>query len=238
MFRGVGEFEPVQGAIPDSLAILVALLTQLGDVWFVTLLFLVLAVRYDGFDRDRIVAAGGLVIGAIALVLLLKDVFALPRPDQPLVALEALWVPFQLVYSLTAYASGYGFPSGHAVVSTATYLSLAAVLPVSTRRRRYAVATALIAVVGFCRIALGVHYLVDVLAGIALSAVFLLLAFRLLARYRSSGARRTVALGLGAALALAAVVVTGAHVEALALFAVAIGLFGLSWRADRPRVAA
>lgn len=235
MSRGVGEFEPVQGAIPDSLAILVALLTQLGDVWFVTLLLLVLAVRYDGLDRDRIVAAAGLVIGAIALVFITKDLFALPRPDRPLVALETLPVLHQPVYALTGYASGYGFPSGHAVVSTAAYLSLAEVLPVGTRRRRYSAAAALVAVVGFCRVALGLHYLVDVLAGIALSAVFLLLAFRLLARYRAPGVRRTVALGLGAVLALAAVVVTGAHVEALALFAVACGVFTLSWRVDRPR---
>ncbi|MCL7416677.1 MAG: phosphatase PAP2 family protein [Halalkalicoccus sp.] len=235
MSRGVGEFDLVQGAIPDSLAILIALLTQLGDIWFVTLLFLVLAVRYDGFNRDRIVAAGGLVIGAIALVLISKELFALPRPDRPLVALEALPALYQPVYALTAYASGYGFPSGHAVVSTATYLSLAAVLPVSTRYRRYAAATAVIAVVGFARIALGLHYLVDVLAGIALSAAFVLLAFRLLGRYRAPEVRRTVALGLGTALALAAVVVTGAHVEALALFAVAAGIFGLSWRVDPPR---
>jgi membrane-associated phospholipid phosphatase len=237
MSRGVGEFDLVQGAIPDSFAIVVALLTQLGDIWFVTLLFVVLAVRYDGTDRDRIVAAGGLVIGAIALVLFTKELFALPRPDQPLVALEALWVPFQLIYSLTGYASGYGFPSGHAVISTATYLSLATVLPVSTRRRRYAAATGILAIVGFCRVALGLHYLVDVLAGIALSAVFLFLAFRLLARYRSSETRRTVALGIGSVLALAAVVVTGIHIEALALLVVALALFGLSWRADPQRVA-
>lgn len=238
MFRGVGEFDFVQEAIPDSLAILFALLTQLGDIWFVTVLFLVLVVRYDGPDRDRIVAAGGLVIGAIALVLIAKEVFALPRPDRPLAALEAVPALYRPIYSLTAYASGYGFPSGHAVVSTATYLSLAAVVPVSTRRRRYAAATLLIAVVSFCRVALGLHYLVDVLAGIALSAVFLFLAFRLLARYRTPVVRRTVALGLGTALGLAAVAVTGVHLEALALLVVALALFGLSWRADGPRVAA
>ncbi|WP_122090003.1 phosphatase PAP2 family protein [Halalkalicoccus subterraneus] len=238
MSRGVGEFELIQGAIPDSIAILFALLTQLGDIWFVTVLFLVLAVRYDGPDRDRIVAAGGLVIGAIALVLIAKEVFALPRPDRPLVALEALPALYRPIYSLTGYASGYGFPSGHAVVSTAVYLSLATVLPVSTRRRRYTAATVLIAVVSFCRVALGLHYLVDVLAGIALSAGFVLLAFRLVARYHTPEARRTVGLGLGAALGLGAVVVTGAHVEALALFAVAAGFFGLSWRIDRPRVTA
>lgn len=237
MSRGVGEFEFVQGAIPDSLAIVVALLTQLGDIWFVSLLLLVLAVRYDGLDRDRIVAAGGLAIGAIALVLTLKALFAMPRPDRPLVALEALPTLFQPVYALTGYASGYGFPSGHAVVSTAVYLSLAEVLPASTRRRRYTAAAGIIAAVGFARIALGLHYLVDVLAGIALSALFVLVAFRLLARYRSSGTRRTVALGIGAALALVSAVATGAHVEAVLLFVVSAVLFGISWRVDRPRLA-
>lgn len=231
MSRGVGEFELVQGAVPDSLAVVIALLTQLGDIWFVTLL---LAAAFVRFDRDRIGTVVGLTMGAIALVIALKYAFALPRPDRPLVELETLPSLVRPVYELTAHASGYGFPSGHAVVTTAAYLSLAEVLSVSTRRRRYAVAASIVAVVGLSRVALGVHYLVDVLAGIALSVAFLVVAFRLLARYPSPGQRRTTALGFAVVLAVVSVVASGIHVDALALLAVSIGLFSLSLSFDRP----
>lgn len=233
MSRGVGEFA-VQEVIPDSLAVVVALLTQLGDIWFVTLLLVVAFVR---FDRGRIATIGGLVMGAIALVFIFKYAFALPRPDQPLVALESVPPLLRPVYEASAHASGYGFPSGHAIVSTAAYLSLAETLPVSTRRRRYAAATVIIGVVSFSRVALGVHYLVDVLVGIALSVVFLILTFRLLARYPRPVDRRTVALGLAVALAVVSVVASGAHIETVLLLVISIAVFGLFSAFDRPRTA-
>lgn len=235
MSRGVGEFEVIQGAIPDPFAILVALVTQLGDIWFVSLLLVVLFVRSDRIGRDRIAVVGGFVIGAIGLVFAAKYLFALPRPDQPLIALSALPASLQPVYELTGYASGYGFPSGHAVVSTVTYLALAETLSVSSRRRRYAGAAAVITVVCFARVALGLHYLVDVVAGAALGAVFLFVAFRLVARYRSAERRRTVALGLGVALAGMSVLVSGVHYEPLVLFVAASVVFGLSYALDGAR---
>lgn len=235
MSRGIGEFEAIQGAIPDSLALAVALLTQLGDIWFVSLLLVVLFVRSDRIGRDRIAIVGGFAIGAIGLVFALKYLFALPRPDQPLIALSTLPVALQPVYELTGYASGYGFPSGHAVVTTVVYLALAETLSVSTRRRRYAGAVTVITLVCFARVALGLHYLVDVLAGAALGAAFLFVAFRLVARYRSSDRRRTVALGLGVALAAVSVLVSGIHYEPLVLLVAASGVFGLSYVFDDRR---
>lgn len=226
MSRGVGEFEVVQDAIPESLALLVALITQLGDIWFVTLLLVALFVR---FDRDRIATVGGLAIGAIALVFAFKHLFALPRPNQPLIALETLPSLMQPVYAATGYSGGYGFPSGHAVVTTVVYLALAETLSIGSRRQRYAGAAGLIALVSLSRIALGLHFLVDVLAGIALSGVFLLGAYSLLARYRSAEQRRIVALGVGVALAAVSVLVSGVHPEPLALFVSAVAIFVLSW---------
>ena len=68
--------------------------------------------------------------------------------------------------------TSYSFPSGHAMASTVLYSMLAAfAVQTSTdwRRRVVAVfmAASLIALVCFSRIYLGVHYLSDVLAGIA-----------------------------------------------------------------------
>jgi membrane-associated phospholipid phosphatase len=229
MSRGVGEFDVVQDTIPDSLALVVALITQLGDIWFVSFLLLVLFVR---FDRDRIATIGGLAIGAIALVFALKHLFALPRPDQPLIALEALPSLVQPIYAATGYSGGYGFPSGHAFVTTVVYLSLAETVSVSTRQRRYAVAVAVIALVSLSRIALGLHYLVDVLVGIGLGIAFLLLARHLLDRYRSMKRRRTVSLGLGVFLAALSVLASGGHAEPLVLFVSAVVIFSLSWFFD------
>lgn len=229
MTRGVGEVDAIQGIIPDALAVAVALLTQLGDIWFVALLLVVALVRYDS---DRIVTVGGLVMGAIALMFAAKYAFALPRPDRPLVALGAVPSLVRPIYAAATHASGYGFPSGHAVVTTATYLPLAEVLPVSTRRRRYAAAVAIIAAVGLSRVALGVHYLVDVLAGVALAVAFLLVARRILARYPDD--QPTVALGLAVGLAAVSVPATGVHADSVLLFAVALAVFGLHRVLDRP----
>jgi membrane-associated phospholipid phosphatase len=70
----------------------------------------------------------------------------------------------------TVYAPGYSFPSGHTLNSTVTYGLMAFVasrsaLPLAARRAIVAILVALIAAIGLSRIALGVHYPSDVLAG-------------------------------------------------------------------------
>lgn len=72
----------------------------------------------------------------------------------------------------------YSFPSGHAMISTAAYGALAYLAwgRVRTRRGRLiliAGALVLVALICFSRLYLGVHYLSDVLAGVA-GGVFLL----------------------------------------------------------------
>jgi len=86
------------------------------------------------------------------------------------------------VYSATAFSDGYGFPSGHATVSTVVYVGLASILTIWDQRRRYFVAGVVVAVVSFTRLALGLHYLVDVLAGMALGGTVLVTTRYLLER--------------------------------------------------------
>ena len=76
--------------------------------------------------------------------------------------------------------SGYSFASGHTIGATLLYGQLALfVLPAMKGRhwRRLTVASAalLIALVGFSRIALGAHFLTDVLAAIIFGIVWLML---------------------------------------------------------------
>jgi undecaprenyl-diphosphatase len=100
-------------------------------------------------DAAVLIAALG---GAGVINALLKLVFQRPRPELAFVHLET-----------------YSFPSGHAAVATAMFATLAFVVGRRSGRRRAvavaATATALIVLVGFSRLYLGVHYLSDVLAG-------------------------------------------------------------------------
>lgn len=76
-----------------------------------------------------------------------------------------------------ASAPGNSFPSGHALGSTVAYGAVLLVfLPVVPRRLRpvaIAAYATLVALVGFSRIALGVHYISDVLAGWLLGLAWL-----------------------------------------------------------------
>jgi membrane-associated phospholipid phosphatase len=76
--------------------------------------------------------------------------------------------------------SGYSFASGHTIGATLLYGQLALfVLPLIKRRHRRALVvsttTVLILLVGFSRIALGAHYLTDVLAAIFFGWFWLML---------------------------------------------------------------
>ncbi|MGI8776084.1 MAG: phosphatase PAP2 family protein [Acidimicrobiales bacterium] len=76
-----------------------------------------------------------------------------------------------------ATASGASFPSGHAMAATVGYGALLLVfLPVIACRRRVAVvlgAFVLVAAIGFSRLALGVHYITDVVGGFVLGVAWL-----------------------------------------------------------------
>ena len=76
-----------------------------------------------------------------------------------------------------ATAHGKSFPSGHAMSSTFTYGALLLVfLPVIARRHRAATvgaAALLVVAICFSRLALGVHYITDVVGGVVLGLAWL-----------------------------------------------------------------
>ncbi|SNZ17835.1 PAP2 superfamily protein [Natronoarchaeum philippinense] len=227
MSRGIGAFEAVQSTVPDQLAIFVALATQLADVWFVSV---VLAVLYwyaddDIIDRESVAVVAGLALGALALVYALKYTFALPRPPTRLAQPEQYPGALEALYAATGTASGYGFPSGHAVLSTTFYGLLAQRLSILSRRRRYGVAATLVTIVCLSRVVLGVHFLVDVVAGAALGIVYVSSTWELLDRVEHPA---TAAFGIAAGLGALAVVASGVGFETVALLGV--GLAGLGWR--------
>lgn len=223
MSRGIGEFGVIQELIPEWAAIFVALLTQLGDVWFLGLLVGGMYWLHTT-KRDEAAVILGFTIAGLALISLLKHMFALPRPGQLLIPAETLPLIIQPLYEATGTASGYGFPSGHALMSTIVYFSLAHRLSISTRRRRFGGAVLIIALVCLSRVALGVHYLVDVVAGIGVGIAFLLGAEFLLSRYPSDQASIAFALAIG--LSAVNLGVGGADSDGVLLLGTALGVFG------------
>lgn len=104
-----------------------------------------------------------------------------------------------------ASAMGASFPSGHAMSSTIAYGALLLVLMplVPPRRRTWAITgvCVLVGAIGFTRLALGVHYITDVVGGFALGAAWLALTTAAFEIWREErGLRRTQPLeeGVGA----------------------------------------
>lgn len=221
--RGFGAVEALESLLPAIAVVTFALITQLGDVWFV---FCLLAVVYwlssslPGIDIKRSQAAFliGLALGALALTTGLKQLFALPRPTTSGVVGLA-YVPTILhgVYIETVTASGYGFPSGHALLSTVVWGGLALVLDVGTRRRRALGAGIIVLMIGFSRVALGVHYAVDVVAGVAIGLGYLALLVGLWDR------RTRVALWVAVCIAVGSVFVGPVTFDDAAMLGATVG---------------
>jgi membrane-associated phospholipid phosphatase len=166
MERGLGVVEFFQSVLPDWVAVVLGLLTQLGDLWFLGVVLGVLFWRLDGERSNVTLVAALFAVGVIATQLL-KYLFGLPRPGGPPdpATISGLIRP---VYEATALSSGPGFPSGHATYTTVVYGGLAATLSLGAKRTRYAVAGVLVAVVSLTRVLRAHHYVGDVVGGVVL----------------------------------------------------------------------
>ena len=107
-------------------------------------------------------------------------------------------------------------------MTTIVYLSLADVLSISTRKRRYLVASLLIVTVSLSRIALGVHYLVDIVAGVGLGLGFLVATRTVPTGDLDQG---TVAFELAVFLAVLNLLISPADSDALQLAGASLGAF-------------
>lgn len=141
----------------------VRVVSDLGKPVLLTLL--AGGAAFYAISRDRLRLAvfvivtglgGGFVNSAI------KILVARPRPD---------------LAAAFAHAGGKSFPSGHAMSSTVIYgVLLLVLLPLVPRRGRpYALAGTVLLVLAIAasRVALGVHYLSDVVAGLVLGLAWL-----------------------------------------------------------------
>ena len=229
--RGVGELAAID-ALPEVVVVGFTAVTQLADPW---MLFALLTGTY-WFASERVTPhprrAGATAIATVAAgyaaVALTKAVAAAPRPPGaagPVVA--PAWLPALLAdwYRSQAVADGFGFPSGHAAGAVVAYGALAVwYTDAWTKRRRYAAGAVIAIGVAASRVVLGVHYLVDVIAGGALGVVVLAVSVRLAG---GSGRRETGETGVQAVRNPTAVFVLAA-----ALSTVAAGVAGANGHGD------
>ena len=206
---GSGLGDVVREAVPPSLIPAVIAITWLGNVVFLLALF---TTDYWFGDHDRGAHALSLALAGMALITLLKAVFAEPRPPEALRQIAT---------------GGFSFPSGHATIATIGYGVLAYDLKVGTKRARYALAGVLVVLVALSRVVLGVHFLRDVVAGVAVGLVFLAVAEWLTGHDPRPGFL------LAAGLGVLALLVSGASQDGVAEFGAIVGA-AVAWEAFAP----
>jgi len=173
--RGIGEVTLVD-ALPELVVVAFAAVTHpRGPVVPVRAAGGRLLVRErsacGGVAAPRRATAIAAVTCAYAATALGKAWFALPRPPGAIGPADVpAWLPSLLSawYEAQVLSDGFGFPSGHATGGAAAYLALALVYDRAWTGQRRLLAAVLVAVaVAASRVVIEVHYLVDVLAGLA-----------------------------------------------------------------------
>jgi undecaprenyl-diphosphatase len=146
----------VRAYLPDAAVPRIAELSALGSSIILSLVVLVV-IAYLSLERyfASPVLIGVTYLGAEVLSMCYKLIVGRPRPDV---------VPHLLEVGTAS------FPSGHALVSAATYLTMGVLLSRISRDRitqRFCVlvAVGMTFVIGLSRICLGVHYPSDVIGG-------------------------------------------------------------------------
>ncbi len=156
MSRSWGVVKYLHHALPHWVPQLFVYITQLGNAG---LFFVIGALLYwYSDDREKYGFLLAATLGALSLTLALKGFFALARPPK--------------IYHVVN-ASGYGFPSGHALGSTVFWFLLALTLDRWSKAARLTVAGIIVVAVCLARLILGVHFAIDVVAGTAIGLVYL-----------------------------------------------------------------
>lgn len=138
-----------------------SIVTHLGDAWLFVLIMISIVIAIIKVKRNINLAAWlgfSALLGAWLMNKLMKEYFIRPRP-------------FVAGYidNLT-YASGYSFPSGHAMGSIICYVLIAYVASIYIKNKLlnlsvFVVLIVLSIIIAISRVYLGVHYPTDVIAG-------------------------------------------------------------------------
>nr|WP_255170880.1 phosphatase PAP2 family protein [Natrononativus amylolyticus] len=222
MDRDLGIMRAIRETIPEWSVPIFEATALLGD----ELLVVAALLAYAAIDAYRSIKSGSdrplsrrtgfvlaVVLGGLAFTLILKASFGFSRPPESLQAVAR---------------DGDGFPSGHTMAATICWGALALWGSVSTRQRRLLGAAAVVALVGFSRLALGVHYVADLVASVLFGTAFLLAAGAVL--YERPERAFVVAVALGGLALLA----TGGATDGLLAFVGCAGGAAAWWAINRP----
>lgn len=234
MWFDAGVVEAASGAVPTWLAVALLALSFLGSVYVVAPGVAVAVLVRDRLETPVVATWPGIVIGGYGIFVTLKPLFAIDRPPvDPPFGPALLPGVLGSLYDLGVGVTSSSFPSGHALAATVFWGLVAIDLEVGSRRARLGLASGIVSVVAFSRVALGVHYPGDVLAGVAVGIGYLGLATTI--RNRASRPA-TATLALGCLLACGGFV-SGRWFDALVLLTAA-GATGLCYRIGASRLAA
>ncbi|MGI5887886.1 MAG: phosphatase PAP2 family protein [Oscillospiraceae bacterium] len=166
-----------QGLLGDGAVKVFSLISALGET---AIMVVIIGALYLCIDKEYGLYVGTNIMCTITLNPFIKNIFLRRRPyfDNPGIKCLKPVDSSADIYDITA--QDYSFPSGHSTNSTTAYVSLARYRRTMGKR---SVVLDIIAVlfpflIGVSRVALGVHYPTDVIAGWALGvAVSFLLPY-------------------------------------------------------------
>lgn len=162
--------EAVIEMTPWWIGFLLVFLTHLGSV-YVIVPVVTLAYWWDWKQFAPWIAA---VIGYYAILAFIKSFNSATRPDvAPPVSADPFPAVFHGWYEHSTAIGTTSFPSGNVMAATIIAGLFVLDTRISTFRRRLTVAASVVFVVSYSRLALGVHYPVDVIGGIAIGLAFL-----------------------------------------------------------------
>ena len=203
--RLADESRAIREAYPAELVDLAAFVTDLGGV---TGVMLVLSLVYwvTAERRERAALVASYTVVAVGVIMLTKYGLAMSRPPE-----SAFVVPLE--------DDPYGFPSGHAFIAVVVYGGLALAYDRLDDRATMFGVGALVAAISVSRVVLGLHYLSDVLAGIAMGIAVLWLL-----HWGVDGNPR-LGFAIGAVAAIPAIAISGGEPYVLVGLGAAIGGF-------------
>lgn len=194
--------------VPSWLVEPMGVVTAFGGA---TVLLFALSLLYWLDDRRSTATVVSYAFVALAAVVLVKTSLGMARPPE-----SVRLIPLE--------NDPYGFPSGHAVAAVVVYGGLATARDLLDDRRVVAAVVLAVTLIALSRVVLGMHYLGDVIVGIAFGIALLASLWRFV------GPRPERAFLVAAGVAVGAVAVTGGSEEAvLALGGSAGGALGSRW---------
>lgn len=145
--------QKLHNAILDPIMVALSYIGEIGTVWIIIAVIFIFTKKYRLCGITMLVA---MIIGALAGNLLLKNIFARPRPS---------WIDHNVILLINNPVD-YSFPSGHSLNS---FTSAVTIFIYHKKLGIYALILALF--ISFSRLYLFVHYPSDVITGVAIGAI-------------------------------------------------------------------